>query len=421
MRTIDHELTRRLAALVPSVLTEEPAVALQGARTVGKSTLMRSLSAPLGREVIDLDDLAVRAAVAADPGLFAGSAPPVFFDEFQHVPELLDAIKAELNVGLRPGRFVLTGSTRYDSLPRAAQSLAGRLHVVTVWPLSQGELDGVAETFVEHLLSDPRALITAAPAATSRAEYLERVLGGGLPIPLSRPTPTGRSRWYDDYLRLLIERDVVELSRIRQREVMPRLLARLAGQTAQVLNVTSAGSELGLRLPTIESYVRLLEAVFVLYRLPAWGTTLRRRAASRPKIHMVDSGLAAHLLGADAETLGRLDPAALSQFGHVLETFCVGELLKQLSWLPGAFVTGHWRTHDGQEVDLVVERPDGGVVAIEVKHETRVGGRAFAGLRAIRDAVGERFVGGVVLHLGARSFTQEDRLHAVPVERLWMA
>jgi uncharacterized protein len=220
---------------------------------------------------------------------------------------------------------------------------------------------------------------------------------------------------------VVVERDVVDLSRIGQREKMPELVARLASQSAQVLKVARLAAGIGIESSTAEHYVRLLEAAFVIHRVPAWGTTLRARASSRPKVHFVDSGVAGRMLRITPERLAAANPQAMTEFGHLLETFCVGEVLKQLSWQPTSTQVGHWRTHDGDEVDLVLERDDGAVVAIEVKAGERVRNADFRSLRKLREALGERFLGGVVLHLDPRGYTIEDRLHALPVDRLWLA
>lgn len=410
---------RRLKAVVEGLLADEPVVAVHGPRTVGKSTLVRTLASAAGREVIDLDDPETREAVESSPVAFARAESPVFIDEYQHAPVILDAIKAELNVDLRPGRFVLTGSTRYSSLPEAAQSLTGRLHVTTLWPLSQGEIEGAEERFAEDLVSDPEMLVTASASNTSREEYAERILRGGFPLAVARGEGAVRNRWFDDYLGLVLERDVAGLSSIRQREKLPRLLTRLGAQTAQVLNVTRAASDVEIEASTAENYVRLLEAAFLIHRLPAWGTTLRSRAASKPKVHFFDTGLAGRMLRLSTATLAAAQPQAMTELGHLLETFCVNELLKQIGWLQVPARAGHWRTHDGDEVDLVLERDDGAVVGVEVKAGERASGKDFASLRKLRDELGERFAGGVVLHLGSRAYTQDDRLHALPVDRLW--
>ncbi|HEX9890286.1 MAG TPA: ATP-binding protein [Nitriliruptorales bacterium] len=411
-------VSRRAVSIVRSVMQDEPVVAIQGPRAVGKTTLLRQVADELGAEVLDLDDLATRQAVASDPALFVGADPPVCIDEYQHVPELLDAIKAELNVDGSAGRFLLTGSTRHDALPQAAQALTGRLHLVTLLPLSQGELAGHPERFASALLDDPAGLVTPRTSPTTRQQYVERVCAGGFPLAVGR-ADTARNRWFDDYVTLTLERDVRELSRTRQREKMPALLARLAAQTAQVVSVSKAGADAGLTQNTADEYTRLLEAVFLIHRLPAWGTTLSARSGSSPKLHVVDSGLAARLLRLSAARLAERDATSLQQFGHLLETFVVGELRKQLSWLDGVALIGHWRTHDGVEVDLVVETDDGRVAAVEVKASSRMRGADLRGLELLRDKLGQRFVGGVALYTGGRSYTAADRVHVLPVDRLW--
>src|ERR1700677_3551190 len=382
---LNEIVERRLGAVVDRRIHEEPVIVLQGPRAVGKSTLLRELALARGREVIDLAALGTRDAVAADPALFVRGEGPVLIDEFQHVPELLDAIKAELNRDGSPGRFVLAGSTRYAPLPVAAQALTGRAHRVDVLPLSQGEIAGVREDFAEILLNDPPALVEQSVPETAREDYVGRVVAGGFPPALARARAADRARWFDDYLELVIERDVLELSRVQQRRQLPLLLRQLAGQTAQVLNIAKAARAIGMEKSTAESYTKLLETVFLVHQLPAWGTTLGPRVGAAPKIHVVDSGLAARLLRLTESKLGAATAPALTEFGHLLETFVVGEVSKQLDWLDAPVARGHWRTHDGDEVDLVLEREDGAIAALEVKAASRVTARELRSLLKLRN------------------------------------
>jgi len=408
---------RRLLPVLDDLVQDEPVIALHGPRSVGKSTLLQAFAAARGVPVVDLE---MRDVALANPALVVGGAAPVCLDEYQRAPELLDALKARLNrEGSLPGTAVLTGSTRHDAIPRTAQALTGRLHVVTILPLSQGEIDGKREDLLPVLRSDPVAAVAEHPSSTTtRAQYAQRVCAGGFPLALRRSGPP-RARWFDDYVHLAVERDALKLARIRQRQVLRALLDRLVGQTAQVLNLAAAGAGLDAEYKTLEAHARLLEDLFLVQRLPAWGTTLRARATRRPKVHVVHTGLGARLLRVSETRLASLDPTVLTEFGHLLETFVVNELRKQVSWLDEPVTVGHWRTHDGDEVDFVIEYGDGQVLAFEVKASERVSGADLQGLRKLRQALGDRFVAGVAFSTGRRSYTHEDRLHVLPVDRLW--
>jgi uncharacterized protein len=276
-------VSRRALAIADQRMRESPVVALLGPRSVGKSTLMRDLAKRHNAKIIDLDQGVTRANVAADPGLFVAGDPPIFIDEYQKVPSVLDAIKAELNVDSRPGRFVLTGSTRFDSLPATAQSLTGRILFVPILPFSQGELAGNAENFLEIALAEPTQLLRGLGFAIARQEYAERICAGGMPAVMAA-LPKVRSRWFDTYANLSLQRDAAELSKIRRGIVLPKLFARLAAQTGQMLNVRAAGRDVDLESATADAYVKILEDLFLLQRLPAWGRTLRSRAVKSPKI-----------------------------------------------------------------------------------------------------------------------------------------
>lgn len=418
MELLQNVVQRRLLEVVQRLLDVEVVIGLQGPRSVGKSTLLRTIASDAGVEVLDLDDLVVREEAQRDPSLFVGGAAPVCIDEYQHVPIILDAIKAELNRLQRPGRFLLTGSTRYGALPEAAQALTGRLHLVTVRPFSQGEIAGVRENFVEAVMVDPASVVTSRRSTLGRVDYINRVTTGGLPMVLQR-REQDRARWIDDYVTQTLDRDLRELVKIRQRTLMPRLLERLASQTGQILNIAAASSSVGLEARTGENYTRLLEAVFLIERLPAWGTTVRARAGSAPKVHFLDTAIATRLLRLTPTKLAALQPSALTQFGHLMETFVVGELLKQISWSDSVSDYGHWRTFDGDEVDIILERDDGAVVAIEVKSSRRIAGSDLAGLRKLKDALGPRFLGGIALYAGERSYTHEASIHVAPIDQLW--
>lgn len=412
---------RRLLTLVPELMRDEPVVVLAGPRTVGKSTLLRALAQISNARVLDLDDPAMRRLVADDVAFYVGGTGPVFIDEFQHVPTLLDAIKAELNRDTRPGRFVLTGSTRFSALPRTAQSLTGRVHIQTVWPLSQRELGSSRGTFVQRLLDEPDAALPLEPSTTSRTQYATRVLAGGLPAALARTGVRSRARWFDNYVSLVIERDLSELRDVRQAAVLSSFLRRLTSQSAQVLNVAAASRAEGLTPTTGEDYTRLLEAVFLVHRLPAWGTTLSSRVNKLPKIHVVDTGLGGRLLGITERQIESRQPAVMSEFGHLLETFAVNEILAQADWLDRGLTLGHYRTSDGHEADVIIEDDDGAVVAIEIKAGSTYRSSDLRGLAHLREKLGARFKAGYLLHTGDGAGRPQPNIYVAPVDVLWSA
>jgi predicted AAA+ superfamily ATPase len=410
---------RRLVAVAAARFAEEPVLILNGPRTVGKSTLLGQLAERLGRPVIDCDDPATRAAVRADPGRFVESAEPVLIDEYQHVPELLDAIKAQLNRDLRPGRYALAGSTRYAAAPAAAQALTGRVDIIPVLPLSQGEIDGTRETFVARLLEGQGIDEPSPQTAGSRDEYARRATAGGMPVALRRPQGPSRSRWFANYIDLVVDKDVMEISRIRQREMLPRLLSELAARSGQVLNMSSVGGGIGLDRSTAENYIKLLEAVFLIYRLPAWGTTLGSRIARHPKVHLTDSGVMAWLLNLTPQKIAQAAPATLTEYGHLLETFAVGEILKQASWSDAPVAAGYFRTESGDEADLILERDDGQVIAFEIKAGSRVGGEDLRGLRVLKERLGHRLEEAIVLYTGEYAYRHDGWTWVLPLSRVW--
>ena len=201
--------------------------------------------------------------------------------------------------------------------------------------------------------------------------------------------------------------------------MLPRLLGQLAARSGQVLNMAAISGTISLEKSTTENYIKLLEAVFLVYRLPAWGTTLGSRVTKHPKIHLVDSGVMAWLLNLAPQKIAQAAPAILTEYGHLLETFAVGEILKQASWSDAPVTAGHFRTEAGDEVDLVLERDDGQIIAVEVKAGSRISGEDFRGLRQLKERLGPRLEEAVILHTGEHAYTHDDWITVLPLDRLW--
>ena len=247
------------------------------------------------------------------------------------------------------------------------------------------------------------------------------VCRGGYPeVVALRP---GRRRgWFDSYVETVIERDVVALGDLRRRSVLPRLVQWIAANTASELNVQAVSGQLGIDRSTLESYISWMETVFLMHRLPSWSRNPASRPVRRPKVHMTDTGLAASLLGADPSSLTvPTSPSA----GPLLESFAVNEALRQLSVSDTRLQMHHYRDHEGHEVDLVIERADGAMVAVEVKATSSPRAeqlRQVAWLRDRIDAVEPgAFRAGILLHTGEHHLTVGDRLHLRPIDSLWPA
>ena len=396
-------------------LADTPVVYLQGARQTGKSTLVRALAE---REhpasYLTLDTAAVLAAATGDPeGFVSGLRRPVVIDEAQRAPGLALAIKAAVDADRRPGQFLLTGSAGVLSLPKLAESLAGRMELRTLWPFSVGELLGVRETFVDRMF-EPRLSVPEAPPDTQDA-LIERVCRGGYPEVQARKRGARRRAWFDSYVDAILQRDVRELANIERLSEMPRLLALLASRVGQPVNFADLARTLAIPQTTLKRYVTLMETTFLVRLLPPWFSNVGKRLTKAPKLLLGDTGLLAHLLEADADRLGR-DRTLL---GHVLENFATMELLKQLGWSERRCRLFHFRTEDGAEVDMVLEDRAGRLVGIEVKGAASVGRRDFRGLKALTALAGDRFMRGVVLYTGAAVVPFGARLHALPIAQLW--
>lgn len=409
-------LRRHLLDELRASLADNPVTLLVGARQSGKSTLAQLLiDEGHAASYLTLDDAATLAAAASDPeGFVRGLSGNTVIDEVQRVPELLPAIKVSVDRDRRPGRFLLTGSANVLLLPRVSESLAGRMEVHTLWPLSQGEIDGHPETFLDRLLGDGPA--PSVPALGGDDDIVARVLRGGFPPAVDR---SGRRRdaWLASYVGAVLQRDVRDLANVQRLSELPHLLTLLAARTSGLLNLAEVGRTAGVPQSTLQRYLTLLEHVFLLVRLPAWHTNVGKRVVKAPKLHLVDSGLAAHALAATPERIGR-DPTLL---GSLLESFVTMELVKQCSWSMGSPRLYHYRTAKGAEVDLVVEDRGGAIAGVEVKAAATVGARDFRGLRELADAHGERFVQGVVLYRGDAVVPFGERLAAWPLKALWGA
>lgn len=286
------------------------------------------------------------------------------------------------------------------------------MEIIELWPFSQGEIAGEADRFVDAVFAHgPRITHSS---MLRRRDYLDRLVVGGFPEAVRRSTRR-RTAFFDSYLTTLIERDVLAVSNIERQGELLKLLALLAGRAGGLLVPGTLAGQAAIPRTTLVRYLELLDSVFLIKRIPAWSTGQTHRAVATPKLAFVDTGVACHLLGQDANRLA--EPGGAS--GPMMENFVVMELARQLTWSEERGRFYHYRTKDQLEVDAVIETPDGRVVGIEVKAGATVRTEDLAGLRNLATNAGDRFVAGYVLYTGKQTLSFGDKLRAIPIEALW--
>jgi len=391
-------------------MAASPVLVVEGARQVGKSTLVRMLADE--RDVLTtMDDDVTRAFAHDDPVGFLRSAGDrrLVVDEIQRCPGLILPLKAEVDRDRRSGRFILTGSANLLRLANAQDSLAGRAMTIRLQPFTQAEIAQSTTDWVTSILEG----IAPNAVSSERVDIVDRVAKGGYPT-VQEFTPRLRAAWHRDYTRRLVERDAADVAPA-QVGALRQLLALIAAAPMGELVFERFAQELGLARATVQRHLEILEALFLVERLPSWSRNLTKRQIQRPKALLTDPGLAATLSGMTAEHLA--SPQGSDHFGPLLENFVVCELRRQQGWSATDFSLSHYRDRHGAEVDVIVETPRG-VIAVEVKAATTARPEHFKHLIDLRERLGHEFLGGIVLTTGAGQ-RAGDRLASMSVASLW--
>jgi len=406
---------RNLTPAIIEALSDTPVVMLSGARQTGKSTLAKALTSKnYPARYVTLDDATLLSAAKYDPaGFIAGLGESAIIDEIQRAPELFIAIKAAVDLDRRPGRFLLTGSANVLLLPHLSESLAGRMEIFTLWPLSQGEFSGSREVFIDAAFSE-RLLPSDSTRADNETPLIEKIIRGGYPEASSRTSETRRRAWFGSYITTILQRDIRDIANIDGLTAMPRLLSMLATRSASLLNYSELSRTTGLPQSTLKRYMALFETTFLITHIPAWSSNLGKRLVKTSKLVLTDTGLLVTLLAVNASRL--VDSPLL---GALMESFVIMELQKQIGWSDIKPTIMHYRTQTGQEVDVVLEDSAGRVVGIEVKSSKSVSGNDFKGLQSFAEAAGANFVRGIILYGGGETVSFGSNLLAMPISSLW--
>lgn len=404
---------RHITPKVEDALKDTPVVLINGARQIGKSTLVENLKYSQKINYHTLDNLNTLEAAKTDPLYFIQSNTTLMvIDEIQKAPELFPVIKEAVDKNRKPGQFLLTGSANVLLLPKVSESLSGRMEIINMWPLSLGEILNKKDLFVDRIFS--KNLTFPSFTQIEKKELLSRILDGGYPEVLTRETEARKHAWFKSYITTLLQRDVRDLANIEGLTLLPRLLSLIATRSASLINYAELSRSSSISQTTLTRYLTLLQTVFLIYTLLPWSGNLSKRLVKAPKIYLNDTGLLSYLLGISQTRLQ--DEPHLT--GFLLENFVATELKKQLTWNNTQAELFHYRTQSGQEIDLILENTQGQCVGIEVKSSSTVSQQDFKTLVAFADENKKVFLRGIVLYTGTQILPFGKDLHAIPISAI---
>ncbi|APF17627.1 ATPase [Caldithrix abyssi DSM 13497] len=401
---------RRITPKILQALKFSPVVLLNGARQTGKTTLVKAIAKEKSFRYVTLDDLTTLHAAKSDPqGFIAAFDKPLIIDEVQRVPELLLAIKARVDQSRQPGQFLLTGSANALMLPKISESLVGRMVILTLFPLSYDEIRGQKNTIIDDLVE--QKINSTQAKEISKNELFNFILLGGFPELQKLANEKQKKAWFQSYISTILQRDIQDLARINGIFELPRLFSYLGYQAGSLLNLSNLSRELGMPVSTLKRYVTLLEAIFLVHRLPAWFRNIGKRLIKTPKVFFNDSGLLSHLLGVNAENLESNPKIS----GQLFENFIFQELIKQISWSESQPQLYYFRTAAGKEVDFILETNNGQLIGIEIKLKETIQSKDFDGLRELMNLTNGQFKAGYVLSLSKEVVPFGNNLFTLPL------
>ncbi len=409
METISRALTQDILF----ALKNSPVVFVNGPRQAGKSTLVQELAHGVyPADYITFDNTTQMAAAAASPHVFLNNREnPIIIDEVQMVPDMFRALKVAVDkIRLEDkahanGRFLLTGSANIMALPKLSDPLVGRMSVKTLYPFATCEAMQKKSNFIERLFNSDFSNLTP------MKEPINQVIRLATFPEISGKKARERTEWFDGYLTTILQRDVRMLSELEKIAMLPTMLRVLASRAGSLMNDASIARDVGLNPVTSKSYRGILQAMFLTFDVQPWFRDIGKRLVKSPKGYLLDTLLLCHLLDQSLEDLRGKRPEL---YGHVIENYVATELTKLLSFSEIRARLLHFRTSDNKEVDFVLERANGSLVAVEVETSDTVRAKDFKGLKEIAEIVGRDFICGIILYAGADVIPFEKNLFAVP-------
>lgn len=394
-------------------LSWNPVVLLTGARQTGKTTLMKEVCNKKNYNYVTFDDLQQQTFAKTDPiGYIKNLKKPVIIDEIQRVPEIFLPIKKDVDENREAGRYALTGSANPLLIPKLGDSLAGRMGILQLYPLSQGEINGVKEKFVDNIFKDNFEPIYN----KVERDKIEKIINiGGYPSILKIINETndweGLEFWFNSYLTTILQRDVKDIANIADVSNLSNLLSILATRSGNLVNISDLSRISKIPNTTLNRYLSLFDTIFLVDFLKTWSNNLETRLVKSPKVYLNDTGLLSYLLGVSSGLNGQL-----------LENFVVNEIQKQISWAERRINLHYFRNNLGIEVDIVLEDAQGNIVCLEIKSSNTISPSDFKGIKYLREKskdIRGKFISGIVIYLGNDIIKYDDNLLALPISALW--
>ncbi|MDI9408176.1 MAG: ATP-binding protein [Candidatus Pacebacteria bacterium] len=421
--------SRWQVAEVQRMLSQRRVLVIAGPRQCGKTTMAREVAFKLGFSYQTLDDpTSLRAAINDPKGFIRHGDDLMIIDEVQRAPLLLQTIKLDVDENQKPGRYLLTGSANIQSLPGVTESLAGRVSNLRLRPLAMGEIYGGSPHFLANafegkfMINKPFSIGESAFGGIdgfkqwSKDRYLTEAFNGGFPEARQLQTEVKQRHWHKDFINALIERDLKDITKIRRKDSMVKLVEVMAAWSSKFMDIAAICSQLHLNRETIESYINALETLFLIEKLRPWYKGDYDRMGKREKIFMVDSGLMAALLRWQFDKV-RFDS---DLNGKLIETFVFNQLMVHIDMGDGQYSLSHYRDGEQREVDFIVERDDGAILAIEVKAGSLVDASSFKHINWFDDRiVPQQNLIGIVLYTGDHLLSFGQNRWAVPINALW--
>lgn len=391
-------------------------IVLSGPRQCGKTTLAKEYEKEKNA-YRTLDDLTLLESAKMDPHGFVHHGDNLLIiDEIQRAPELLQAIKMDVDNNQKKGRFLLTGSANIQSIPSAKESLAGRVRHLRLRPLSQGEIEGCESTFLKRMFQSSITLSNSNVTGFMKSNYIDFAIQGGYPEPLTLSKWKHKKEWYEDYLTSLIFKDLKDISHIKKTDSIKNLINVLGAWSSKFIDLNAIGSGLSLSRPSLLSYVNSLEMLYLIERLPAWSKTYYDRVGKKEKIFMVDTGLMSHLLNWNKEKI-IFDGNAI---GALIETFVFNQLSVLIDVDEDYYQMFHYRDKDKREIDFIIENEQGDLIGIEIKAGSSISYDSFKHLRWFKENLAkDKNFKGIILYTGEHAIPFKNNFWALPISDLW--